>query len=291
MTLGTAATSRIPRPRRSSLSRRSRIVHEVIDRRDVRTVFQPLMDLASGELRGYEALAPGPVESPLMLFAAAKAVGRTVELDWVCRAAAYRDALAARLHTFVRPDVIKLDLHLVQARTTGEVACIVNAVLAEAEITGAIILAEGIETAEHLAVAQTMGATVGQGWLWGRPSEVLPTNRPPRHPVRLLAPVEQQQAVSPYEVVAARRTPRRTAKGCCCSTASRRRATSRRPPGTASACWPGKPPLSRRWGSGCPTGRRRACAALRSTMPTCCAASGTSSWSDHTSLVPLSHGI
>ena len=61
----------------------------------------------------------------------------------------------------LRPDVIKLDLRLVQGQPTGDVAVIVNAVNAQRERTGAIVLAEGIETAAHLATARAMGATLG----------------------------------------------------------------------------------------------------------------------------------
>ena len=44
-----------------------------------------------------------------------------------------------------------------------------NAVNAHAERTGAVVLAEGIETEEHLATARALGATLGQGWYFGRP--------------------------------------------------------------------------------------------------------------------------
>jgi len=44
-----------------------------------------------------------------------------------------------------------------------------NAVNAYAERTGALVLAEGIETEEHLATARALGATLGQGWFFGRP--------------------------------------------------------------------------------------------------------------------------
>ncbi len=69
----------------------------------------------------------------------------------------------------LRPDVIKLDLRLVQRQPDAEIAEIVNAVNTQAERTGAIVLAEGIETDEHLATARALGATLGQGWLFGRP--------------------------------------------------------------------------------------------------------------------------
>ncbi len=54
------------------------------------------------------------------------------------------------------------------------------AVNAEAERSGAIVLAEGIETAQHLRTARAFGATLGQGWLFGRPGPLPPRARPPR---------------------------------------------------------------------------------------------------------------
>ena len=218
----------------------------------VHSVFQPIVELDTGRVVAYEALARGP-EGPLArpdrLFAAARTAGRLAELDEICRAAAFRGAveqgllapltvfvnvepevldsaplddllaiadgaprdlkivleiteraLAARpaelLRTVERvralgwavavddvgadsmsltflpllaPEVIKLDLRLVQERPGPAIAEIMNAVNAHAERTGAVILAEGIETPEHLATARALGATLGQGWLFGRP--------------------------------------------------------------------------------------------------------------------------
>ena len=45
----------------------------------------------------------------------------------------------------------------------------VAAVLAHRERTGALVLAEGIETDEHLEQARALGATLGQGFRFGRP--------------------------------------------------------------------------------------------------------------------------
>ncbi|WP_324277620.1 sensor domain-containing phosphodiesterase [Blastococcus brunescens] len=218
----------------------------------MRSVFQPIVELDTGAVVAYEALArgpQGPLERPDLLFAAARTAGRLAELDELCRAAAFRGAveqgllapltvfvnvepeildsaplddllaiadgapkdlrivmeiteraLAARpaelLRTVERvralgwgvavddvgadsmslaflpllsPDVVKLDLRLVQERPGPAVAEIMNAVNAHAERTGAVVLAEGIETAEHLATARALGATLGQGWLFGRP--------------------------------------------------------------------------------------------------------------------------
>lgn len=70
---------------------------------------------------------------------------------------------------FVRPDVVKLDMSLVQGDVGPDLAYVATAVMAYAERTGAAILAEGIETPAHLERARTLGATLGQGWHFGRP--------------------------------------------------------------------------------------------------------------------------
>jgi len=216
------------------------------------SVFQPIVELDSGAVVAYEALArgpEGPLRAPDVLFAAARAEGCVTELDRACRTAALRGAVAqgllAPLTVFVnvepdalddeqlaplfdgevdlpeglqvvleiteralaarpaellrtvarvrelgwavalddvgaeslslafmpllRPDVVKLDLRLVQERPGPAIAEIMNAVNAYAESTGALVLAEGIEDGAHLTMARALGATLGQGWLFGRP--------------------------------------------------------------------------------------------------------------------------
>jgi EAL domain-containing protein (putative c-di-GMP-specific phosphodiesterase class I) len=253
----------------------------------VAAVFQPIVEIESGSVIGYEALARGPEGSPLQrpdrLFAAAVAANRVDELDWLCRATAVRGALDAGLgrsaalflncepsavgtacpavHAeiwergvaeldlvleiteraltdrpaelsrevgghrsagrgialddvgadvrslallpLIEPDVIKLDLRLVQDRPSTEQAAIVSAVAAERERTGAAILAEGIENDEHLAVARSLGATLGQGWLSTRRGR--PWTR---------RPVARRELVgrTPYEVIAAERPPANATK-------------------------------------------------------------------------------
>jgi EAL domain-containing protein (putative c-di-GMP-specific phosphodiesterase class I) len=83
------------------------------------------------------------------------------------------DSLA--LLPFVAPDVIKLDLALVQQTPSQDQARTMAAIMAHAERTGAAILAEGIETEAHLEQAFAFGATYGQGWLFGRPGPLVPT--------------------------------------------------------------------------------------------------------------------
>ncbi len=218
----------------------------------VRSVYQPVVALPDRRVLAYEALARGPVGSPLeapgALFGAAAAEGLVADLDRACRAAAVSGALGAldpstallvnvepdvldpvpgaaapvleraaggeltviaeiterrltdrpaellravaalrrrgwgfalddvgadwrsiALMPFLRPDVVKLDMRLVQEPFGSEAAAVVRAVRAYADETGAAVLAEGIETEEHERRALSWGATLGQGWLYGRP--------------------------------------------------------------------------------------------------------------------------
>jgi len=67
----------------------------------LRTLFQPIVDLETDDVVGYEALTRGPaaagVESPDALFAAARSCRRLAELDWACRCQAFRTADQAQL--------------------------------------------------------------------------------------------------------------------------------------------------------------------------------------------------
>lgn len=80
------------------------------------------------------------------------------------------DPRSLGLMPFVAPDVIKLDLALTQDRLhEAQGARVLNAIRAESERSGAVILAEGIENESHLRRALAMGAKLGQGWMFGRP--------------------------------------------------------------------------------------------------------------------------
>jgi EAL domain-containing protein (putative c-di-GMP-specific phosphodiesterase class I) len=79
------------------------------------------------------------------------------------------DERSLALMPFFEPDIVKLDMSLVQEQPSRAIAAIANAVAAEAERSGALILAEGIEHADHLRRAIAMGARFGQGWMFGKP--------------------------------------------------------------------------------------------------------------------------
>jgi EAL domain-containing protein (putative c-di-GMP-specific phosphodiesterase class I) len=237
-------------------------VHDVLADEAVHTVFQPIVDLATGSVVAHEALSRGPVgplESPDALFGAAGEAGLLGELDAACRTSAFssavRHGLVAPLSVFVnvepsvldsaplddlvaiaatapgelrivleiteravsarpaellrtvervreagwgvalddvgaeadslafmallRPDVVKLDMALVQGDPDQSTAEVMHAVNAYAERSGARVLAEGIETEAHLTNARALGASLGQGWMFGRPTDQ-PDRTPPR---------------------------------------------------------------------------------------------------------------
>jgi EAL domain-containing protein (putative c-di-GMP-specific phosphodiesterase class I) len=135
---------------------------------------------------------------------ALRADGFAVALDDV---GAHLDSLA--MLDVVAPDVIKLDLALVQSHPRYQQARAWAAILDHHERAGALILAEGIETTEHIQRARSLGATLGQGFLFGHPSPF-----DAHHPTRTAAALRigtQRPLVdleSPFDVVAAR-APRR----------------------------------------------------------------------------------
>ncbi len=113
---------------------------------------------------------------------------------------------------FLRPDVIKLDLRIVQSRPSDEIAGVVTAVSAEAERSGATVLAEGVETEEQLLTALGMGAELGQGWLFGRPAPLPRRSRRPAADSTSPASEAEDDGSTPFELVSASRTIRHSSK-------------------------------------------------------------------------------
>lgn len=111
----------------------------------------------------------------------------------------------------IRPDIVKLDLRLVQQRPGPAVAAIMNAVNAYAERSGATLLAEGIETEQHLGVARALGARLGQGWLFGRPYTSL-TGAMPHGSLQLTARTTDSPVITPFDALPRGTTPRRSTK-------------------------------------------------------------------------------
>ncbi|WP_111510433.1 EAL domain-containing protein [Mycobacterium kyogaense] len=80
---------------------------------------------------------------------------------------AHTDSLA--LLDIIQPEFLKLDLNLVQRQPDRVQARTIAGVIAHHERTGAVIVAEGIESDDHLEQALAYGATLGQGYRFGRP--------------------------------------------------------------------------------------------------------------------------
>src|SRR4051812_25513340 len=257
---------------------------QILDKQRVRSVYQPIIDLGSGDVAAFEALARGPagsaLESPAVLFGTGRKLGLLNELEWACRAAALEGALDANMGTqlslfinvepsvvggvipprvealfrkaerklrivlelterdltrrpadllrlvswarerywgvalddvgaepeslallpFVEPDVVKLDMRLVQEKMSSEDEAVVDAVRDYCRRTGATVLAEGIETEQHLQVAKAHGAMLGQGWYFGRPGP-LDHDSATRAAVKLLPPPVRAEGNSAFEIL------------------------------------------------------------------------------------------
>jgi len=112
------------------------------------------------------------------------------------------DVASQAMMPLLRPDVIKLDRSVIQEPTSPAAIAVADAVRAEAKRTGALILAEGIETDEHLAAARALGATLGQGWLLGRPDALPRRAQPPAMTLPRLPP-SLSSGGTPFEIAAA----------------------------------------------------------------------------------------
>ena len=117
------------------------------------------------------------------------------------------DSRSLALMPVLYPDVIKLDLRLLDEREPEDVARIVTAVGAEAEQRLATVLAEGIDSEEHLATARAAGATLGQGYLLGEPSPLPDELNAPKRPLRLTSSGGVPDNAVPYARVTNWRRP------------------------------------------------------------------------------------
>lgn len=107
-------------------------------------------------------------------------VPRVVAVLERCRAAGIRIAAddvgagnaGLRLLSQFRFDVVKIDLSLVQAGTGREtVQAVLGSLVDLARRWGALVVAEGVETPQQLAMAGELAIDAGQGYLLGRPGD------------------------------------------------------------------------------------------------------------------------
>ena len=135
-----------------------------------------------------------------------RAVGCAIALDDV---GAEPESLA--LIPLLRPEVVKLDLQLLRTVKDLATVAVAGAVRAYAEQAGAEVVAEGIETAQDLTRALVLGATLGQGWLWGRGERrfVPSVFRPERFAAQAIGPA---LLATPYEMIGGHRRVRHAPK-------------------------------------------------------------------------------
>jgi EAL domain-containing protein (putative c-di-GMP-specific phosphodiesterase class I) len=95
--------------------------------------------------------------------AAIRGDGIAIAIDDV---GAHPDSLAAL--DILDPDIVKLDMTMIQSSAQRDKANTLTGVLAHHERTGALIIAEGVETDEDLEQAMAMGAGLAQGFRFGR---------------------------------------------------------------------------------------------------------------------------
>jgi EAL domain-containing protein (putative c-di-GMP-specific phosphodiesterase class I) len=117
------------------------------------------------------------------------------------------DATSLAVMPIIRPDIIKIDREIIQGYSAAwPVTRVVHAIAHQAQHTGAQILAEGVETDEHLEVARSVGATLAQGWRFGPPGP-LPQHVSPSRVglVRLAAPTPS--APTPFAIFERMATP------------------------------------------------------------------------------------
>ncbi|HZB76282.1 MAG TPA: EAL domain-containing protein [Solirubrobacteraceae bacterium] len=117
------------------------------------------------------------------------------------------DSRSLALTSVLYPDVIKLDLRLLDDRAPQDVARIVMAVGAEAERRHAVILAEGVHSPEQLDVARVCGATLGQGYHLGPPGPLPDPLPAPGRPLRLAGGAGDPFGSSPWQRVTNWRRP------------------------------------------------------------------------------------
>jgi EAL domain-containing protein (putative c-di-GMP-specific phosphodiesterase class I) len=118
------------------------------------------------------------------------------------------EAGSLALLPLLRPDVVKLDMSLMDALNRDTAASVVAAVSAYAEHRGAVVLAEGIETEQQQRLAKIFGAQYGQGYRFGRPGPLPATVPAPRQVIPLRQHVEPVEDTTPFQVLREHIKPR-----------------------------------------------------------------------------------
>jgi hypothetical protein len=78
---------------------------------------------------------------------------------------------------------------------------VLHFVYEEVERTGATILAEGVETKRHHEVARALGASLAQGWFYGKPTEDPAPSEERQAHMSIWAELGLEDVCSPFEVL------------------------------------------------------------------------------------------
>lgn len=175
---------------------------------------EPVLELLDARPRGLQVVVEiterALAADPARILAAAdrlRGAGCAIALDDV----GARPASLAFV-PLLRPEVVKLDLGLLRTLEDPQTVVVAGAVRDYAESSGAEVVAEGVEDAADLTRALVLGATLGQGWFWGRPGPV-PGPAVPA-PGRFVAhpPVPTQHRTTPFDLASAVRPVHRAPK-------------------------------------------------------------------------------
>ncbi|GIF74455.1 sensor domain-containing phosphodiesterase [Asanoa siamensis] len=177
-------------------------IEPVSARVDCPADLQPVVDRATDELQVVVEVTERSVTDDVAGLLAALDEWRSGE-NRVALDDVGADADSQAMMPLLEPDIIKLDKAVTHDLTTPQAVRVVDAARAEAARTGALILAEGIETAGQLTAVRAAGATLGQGWLLGRPGPLPATLRPPTVPLPPGRPMRPVRGTTPYEVASA----------------------------------------------------------------------------------------
>jgi EAL domain-containing protein (putative c-di-GMP-specific phosphodiesterase class I) len=153
-----------------------------------------LLDRARALSLAFELTERSMLAHPRTLLSTVTAMRRDGFLIALDDVGAQPDSLA--LLDVLRPDIIKLDMGLVQQKPEQTQARTISAVLAYHERNATPILAEGIETEAHLEHALALGATLGQGFKFGHPG-----------PISAIPPLPAEWAVPRPAIRKSARTP------------------------------------------------------------------------------------
>jgi EAL domain-containing protein (putative c-di-GMP-specific phosphodiesterase class I) len=119
------------------------------------------------------------------------------------------ESMSLALLPLLQPDVVKLDMRALGQLTGPSAISLISAVRAYVERSGAVTVAEGVETAAQQDLAMAYGASYGQGYRFGRPAPLPASVAAPLQPVPLRQRLPPPTMQTPFEAVSLHVSPGR----------------------------------------------------------------------------------